>query len=151
MENKQKRLDLVSKAYTTMQKNNETIHILDTEVLDMATQNDLLDMQNKLDTTFDLSYEIMADACDIIANKTLEGNNRDSLTGDDLDFYADADGQANVYTSVQLSYLNVDNESEISNLMQDESITSIAQACNVWYVYKVVEACEMLKDYILNN
>jgi hypothetical protein len=111
--------------------------------------SDILEIQKNLDVEFDLSYEVMADACNIIADKTLEGNNRDSLVGDDLDFFADADSTASVYTSIQLSYLGTHNESEISELMKDEAITSIAQACSIWYSQKVAEACEMLKEYIL--
>lgn len=150
METKRQKLALIGKAYTTIQKNDETIHILDTEVItDMATQNAILDIQSNLDTAFEISYEIMADACDILAEKTLTGNDRDSLTGDDLDFFADADSTANVYTGVQLSYLSNNNESEISDIMKDESIESIAQACSIWYSQKVAEACEALKAYIL--
>lgn len=148
---KEKKLELVSHAYTTMQKNGDTIHILDTDVItDMATQNAILDIQRNLEVDFELAYEIMADACDIISEKTLTGIDRDSLIGDDLDFFADADSGANVYTSVQLSYLNINNEAEISELMKDEAITSIGQACSIWYSQKVAEACEALKAYILN-
>ena len=151
METKQKVLfELVGKAYTTMKKGDKDISILDTDVItDTATQNAILDIQRNLNVDFEISYEIMADACHIIAEKTLTGTDRDSLTGDDLDFFADADSQANVYTAVQLSYLNNENESEISDLMKDEAITSIAQACSVWYSQKVAEACEALKAYIL--
>lgn len=109
----------------------------------------ILDIQQEIDADFELSYEIMADACAILAEKTLAGNDRDSLTGDDLDFLTDADSNANVYTSTQLSYLSNNNEGEISDLMKDEAITSIAQACSVWYSRKVAEGCEALKSYIL--
>lgn len=150
MTNKEKKLDLVSRAYTTMEKNGDTIHILDITLnRDMATKDAIQDIQRGLEVDFELSYEIMADACDIIAEKTLTGNDRDSLIGDDLDFWADADSRANVYTSTQLSYINIHNEAEISELMKDEAITSIAQACSVWYSRKVAEACEALKEYIL--
>lgn len=153
---KQNKLDLVSKAYTTMEKNGDTIHILDIALnRDMATKDAIQDIQRGLEVDFELSYEIMADACDIIATKTLDekntidGSERDSLIGDDLDFWADADSRASVYTSTQLSYLNIHDEAEISDLMKDEAITSIAQACSVWYSRKVAEACEALKEYIL--
>lgn len=127
-----------------MEKNGETIHILDTDIVKGAgLQNALLDMQNRLNTTFDLSYEIMADACDIVGEKTI-----DELNSNDCDFFADADSRANVYTGVQLSYLNIKNEDEISSLMKDEAITSIAQACSIWYSQKVAEACEALKGFI---
>ncbi len=146
---KEKKFELVSHAYIMDQKSDRDIHILNTELLDSATQGAIQNIQESLNVEFELSYEIMADACDIIADKIIEGAGRDSLVGDDLDFFADADSHANVYTGVQLSYLNNKNEDEISALMQDESITSIAQACSIWYSQKVVEACEALKDYIL--
>lgn len=159
MKNKQKELlELVGKAYTTIRKGDKDISILDTDVITNAgTQNAILDIQRNLDVDFEQSYEVMAEACSILAEKTLEstgipnGSDRDCLTSDDCDFFADADSRANVYTSVQLSYLTVSNESEISNLMKDEATTSIAQACSIWYSQKVAEACEALRTYILSQ
>ncbi len=146
---KQNKLEVVSKAYTTMMKGEKEICIIDTDVVkNMGDQNAIMDIQHSLDTEFEISYQIMADACDIIASKTLDGKNRDGLNADDCDFYADADSRANVYTGVQLSYLSVKNEGEISDLMKDEAITSIAHACSVWYTQKVVEACMALRSYI---
>ena len=101
--------------------------------------------------THDLSYEICAKACDIIGEKTLTGNDRDSLTSDDLDLFADADSITSVYTATQLSWLNNNNESEISAILKDESQTSIAQACASWYAQQVQNVCETLKDFILNE
>ena len=147
---KQKKLDLVSRAYTTMEKGDKDISILDTDVIkDAGMQGAIINIQQALDVDFWQSYEIMQDACSILSEKTLAGTDRDSLTSEDLDFMADADSNANVYTGVQLSYLNFKNEEEISDLMKDEAITSIAQACSVWYIQKVADACEALKDYIL--
>lgn len=140
---KQQKKDLLSVAYTTMEKNGETIHILDTDKVDTATQGMLLDMQRDLDVGFDMSYEIVAEACSIVGDKDLE-----YLEGENFDSFADADSVANVYTGVQLSYLKVYNESEISDLMKDEAITSIAQACSIWHSQKVAEAVEMLVTYI---
>lgn len=145
---KQQKFELVSTAYESIKKGEEDIYIL-SEKLQGEERDVIMNIQIDLDAGFELSYEIMAEACGIISDKTLTGEGRDSLTGDDLDFYADADSRANVYTAVQLSYLTANNEGEISDLMQDESITSIAQACSAWYTAKVVEACEALKDYIL--
>jgi hypothetical protein len=148
---KKQRYDLVCNAYTTMKKGDDTIAILDTDKLSAGDQAMFQKWQADLDVTFDRSYEIMADACNIISEKTLDGNYRDSLIGDDLDFFADADGRANVYTGVQLSYLNVYNQQEISEIFKDESQDNIAQACSSWYTQKVVDACETLKDFILNH
>jgi hypothetical protein len=115
---------------------------MDTEVVkDMATQNALFDIQHKLNVAFELSYEVMGEACSIIRDLDIE-----KLAN--ADFFAEADSRASVYTGVQLSYLNVKNEGEISDLIKDESITSIAQACSIWFSQKVQEACEALRDYI---
>ena len=151
---KEQRRKIVAEAYTTMKKGDNTIHILDTEkVTDMATQNAIMDIQRELNTSFEISYEIMADACDIIAEYKMEGVAGDNWLKNDsdmaCDFFADADSCANVYTAVQLSYLDNNNEGEISALMADEAITSIAQACSIWYSQKVAEACEALKSYIM--
>ena len=143
--------NFVVDAYITHTKDSgKEIHILNDTMPD-EVQEALREIQRGLDTAFDISYDIMYDACNIISNKTLLGTGRDSLVSDELDFFADADSQANVYTGVQLSYLSVNNEQEISDLMQDESVTSIAQACSVWYSQKVAEACEEIKQYILNE
>jgi hypothetical protein len=104
----------------------------------------LLNIQRDLDVTFDQSYEIVHEATDIIGNLDI-----DKLA--DADYFAEADSIADVYTGVQLSYLNNLNEAEISDLMKDESITSIAQACSIWHTQKVQEACEALSTYILQD
>lgn len=112
--------------------------------LDADIKQKISDIQYGLDVEFGLSYEIMADACNII----------DELDADKLanaDFWAEADSRCNVYTAVRLSWLSIHNEEEISNLMADESITSIAQACAIWYAQKVQEACEALTDLINND
>ena len=150
--NKQQKLELIGKVYTTMKKGDKNITILDTNIItDMGTQNAIQNIQFELDVSFELSYEIMSDACYILSEKTLNTDTKDqsSLYYEYLDFTADADSNANIYTSTQLSYLSNNNESEISDLMNDEAITSIAKACSIWYSRKVAEACEALKDYIL--
>ncbi len=140
-------------AYVTKKRGEEDIYLVN-ETLPKEWQEAILAIQHKLNEetgTFELDYDIMADACDIIADKTLTGKGRDSLVGDELDFYADADSRANVYTGVQLSYLCPQNESEISVLMKDEAITSIAQACSIWRTEKVARACELIKEYIFSK
>lgn len=141
---------MVSRAYTIHKKGDKDIYILDTDVVkDMATQNAIMNVQQSLDVDFELSYEIMVDTCSIIAEKNLSNEGRNGLNSDDNDFLADADTITNVYTGVQLSYLSINNEDEISNIMKDEGHTSIAHACSSWYTQKVVQACEELSAYIL--
>ena len=122
-----------------MEKNGETIHILDTEVItDMATQNALLDMQQRLDAGFDLSYEIMANACACISDIELEKLPH-------ADFYETE--TASVYTGVQLSWLNINNQADIAEIVKEYD-SDIGTACAVWYNQKVAEACTMLVNYI---
>jgi len=143
------KLEAIKDAYITKTRpNGDEIYIL-ADTVPEEVRTALWDIQQNLGVDFDPSYEIMASACGIIAEKTLTGADRDSLTSDDLDLYADADSAENVYTTVQLSYLNLNNEAEISELMKDESITSIAQASAVWHTQRVVDACEAIKEYIL--
>ena len=148
---KQEKLDAIGSAYESKKVSDERKEIqIISEKCPQEVKEVIQLLQRGLEVSFEQSYDIMADACYILSEKTLTGRDRgDSLTGDDLDFMADADSNANVYTAVQLSYLNINNEAEISDLMKDESITSIAQACNAWYIQKVAEACEALKEYIL--
>lgn len=145
----EKRYNNVINAYITIKRGDE----------DIATFNDKLEkegfdaisqIQRNLDVQFDLSCEIMKDACYIISEKTLseDTKNSDGIWYEDMDLYADADAITSVYTGVQLSYLSVNNEAEISDLMKDEAIPSIAQACSIWYSQKVAEACDALLAYI---
>ena len=136
----------ITNAYETKKvaDNRDTIAVIKDSV-PSDIKDVLLDIQRNLDVGFDLSYEIVSEACDILSEMGIE-----KINTDETDFFAEADSRANVYTAVQLSYLNLHNESEISELMKDESITSIAQACSIWHSHKVAEACQALTDYIIN-
>lgn len=152
--NTQEKLNALKNAYTiTNFLNVEQQKIVFKDDINEDIKNKLLDIQANLCVGFEPSCQIVSEACDIISEKTLsqDTTDRDSLYYEYLGFYADADSCANVYTSTQLSYLNPNNESEISDLMQDKSITSIAQACLAWHTQKVAQACEALKSYILQD
>ncbi len=142
---KEQKYEALKNVYTTMTRDNgEEIHIF-RETTPKEIQEFLLEEQRKLDVGFDASYEIMSEACDIITDLTIEQLENENT----LDLYAEADSRANPYTSVQLSYLNVHNEDEISSLIKDEAIESIAQACGAWHTQKVENACNVLREYIL--
>ena len=152
MENK---YNNVCKAYTIMiTEDNKKLVILNDKEINDTELTKIRDIQYNLDIgNINLSYEVMADACSIINDYTMEGAEKDNWLKDGMacDFLSDADSRANVYTGVQLSYLDIHNEQEISELMKDEAITSIAQACSIWYSRKVAEACEALKEYIIKS
>lgn len=130
----------VINAYTTMQKGENTIHILDTDYIkDMATQNAILDIQRWLETEFEIGYEIMADACACISDVPYKDLSK-------VDFYETE--TSSIYTAVRLDYLSTHNEGEISELVKEYDC-DIQTACAIWYNNKVAEACNALIDYIL--
>lgn len=136
------KLDAIVDAVTYKNRGNEQIMIYkdDTsEELSVLLSN----IGYSIDANIDMSYMIMDTAIGV-----LQGLEIDYIFSDNLDTYADVDSQANVYTGVQLSYLNINNESEISEIMKDESIESIAIACQAWYNSKVVDALNQLINYI---
>jgi hypothetical protein len=147
--NTKERYDAICDAMTTKERGNDTIYVY-REDLNEDVRDELMRIQRESGNSFEISYDIMASACAIINDKTLDGSGRDSLIDEDmLDLYADADGTASVYTSTRLEYLSPNNESEISDLMADESITSIAEACAIWYERQVESYARQLRDYIL--
>lgn len=145
MDTKTKKLESIKNAYCLHKRGNEDIHILDTDKLDTATQNALLDIQRGLETDFDISYEIMADACDLFSDiETIEDLEDEASTDT-----ANEAEPSSVYIGVRLSYLSVNNQQEVSDIMKEYSTEDIATACAIWYDNKVREAYSVLRDYIL--
>lgn len=141
----------VAGAMKGQERGNDTIYIYRDE-LDEKTKDAMQTIQYALDVDFDTSYDIMNSACNIIDGLTLEKSGRDSLLDEDmLDLYAEVDGSASVYTATRLAYLKNDNEDEITRLVKDEGIDSIATACAVWYDRKVQDATEALRVYIIGS
>lgn len=104
------------------------------------------DVQYKLNEhtgSFELDYSIMSDACTAMASY-------DADDIDNIDTYEIADGTASVYTATQLSWLNINNQSEIADVVREHE-TDIGTACAVWYEQQVATACDMLRDMINEN
>lgn len=143
MDNKQTRFELVSNAYTTMKKGERDIYILDTnKIKDMAMQNAILNIQQGLEVSFELSYEIMAKACQCIGELTL----KELETGEASEMAAET---CTVYTYQRLQYLDGNNQAEITDIVKGYD-TDIEKACAEWYEQQVTTAIEALKAYILN-
>lgn len=134
--------DAIVDSVTYKNRNNEQIMFYKDDISE-ELKTLLSNIGYSLDVNLDLSYQIMDTAI-----STLSDLDIDYIFSDRLDLYADVDSRANVYTGIQLSYLNINNESEISDIMKDESIDSIAIACQAWYNSKVLEALEQLISYI---
>lgn len=138
-----KKLEIIAKAYSTMEKQGKVIYILD-ENIDKDIRAELFDIQNSLDEgiSFDLRYEIMARACDIIVDnaKTAEDLENLDLTEHD---------SASVYTNARLAYLTSENQYDISDIMREYECEDIATACAIWYDNMVENAVRELKAFIL--
>lgn len=91
----------------------------------------------------DLSYEIVACACglfdDIETIKDLQEE------GDSCEAEL-----SSVYTAERLSYLNLNNQGEITDIMEEwGNGTDIQTACAIWYDNMVRSAYEDIKAFIL--
>lgn len=91
----------------------------------------------------DLSYEIVAVASglfdDIENIKDLENENEE----------CEAE-QASVYTAERLSYINMNNQEEITQTLKDFDC-DIQKACAIWYDNMVRNAYQDLKAFILED
>ena len=92
----------------------------------------------------DLSYEIVARACDLVADSWEEDEDG---TNDDMYYESES---ASVYTATRLDYLNAWNQEEISQ-KQKEFDCDIQQACAVWYDDMVRGVALRLRDYIIKE
>lgn len=95
-----------------------------------------------------LDYKIFSNACDVIADLTLEqlqGENDDSF-----DIYDVTDNQASYYNSDRLEYLNIWNEEEIADKVRQYEC-SISEACAYWYDEQVRDAVSIIRDYIFEK
>ena len=140
-------IELLGNAYTSKKVEDSRKQI--TVINDASPLHDAMrDIQFELNEetgTFELDYEIMQTACGIIAD-----NITDKETLENADFYELANDTASVYTADRLAYMNIRNESEISEISKEYD-SDIQTACAIWYEQQVVRACELLRDYILEN
>jgi hypothetical protein len=139
------KINLIGKAYTTkkVDDDRELIYIHNEEQ-PKEFQEAIKDIQFNLNEetgNFELDYEIMANACDNISIYTPEEL-------EEVNFNEDT--YASPYTATRLSYLNINNQEEISTICRGYGI-DIQAACADWYDEKVVRACDMLRDYILEE
>lgn len=128
---KQERYEAVSNAMTTKERD-----------IDETIKDAMLNIQHDIEAgDFDLSYEIMASACGVIADIDLSDLNEAELNETET---------ASVYTATRLSYANNSNQSDISDIAKEYNV-DFATACAVWYDNQVRNACEQLRDYIING
>lgn len=139
MTNKQK-LESLYNAYTLVDEetNNERYILNEQHPLYETVKNVQFELND--DThTFELDYDIMHTACVVLSEN--------SENYEDVDWYEATQDTASVYTAAQLRYINIWNQSEITDIAR-ESELDIATAAGVWYEQKVAEACHMLLEAI---
>ena len=139
----QEKLTALSTAYTVkkVEDAREQITVINDE---NPIKEDIKAIQFRLNDstgTFELDYEIMWSACDILSDIEL-----DKLA--DADLYELANDSASVYTSTRLGYLSNQNEGDISDILKEYN-SDIQTACAIWYDQQVAHACEMLREYVL--
>lgn len=89
---------------------------------------------------FDLPYEILNNAINFVSDMDMENQDwRDNA----IEF-------ASVYNAERLSYLNIWNKDEISSIV-GEYQTDISGACAIWYDERVIEAIQMVLDWLNDN
>lgn len=136
-------INIIADAYTTKKRDNDEDYTCIDDTKETAELVKEVQFKlNDITQSFELDYEIMSDATYIISEReTVEEL-------ENADFYELATDQASVYTETQLSYLNIWNQDEISGIAKEFS-SDIGTACAVWYDQQVQQACEMLRDKIL--
>lgn len=144
---KQEKKAIFDRAYKTkkVEDAREEITVINDE-LPEAEYTAVMNIQHDLNEhtgTFELDYEIMSRASDIIADLTLEDLER-------ADIYELTADSASVYTATRLAYLNIWNQDEISDKLKEFGC-DIATACAIWYDEQVAYACELIRNYILQD
>lgn len=98
----------------------------------------------------DVDYEIFDRACDIVSE--IYSDKPDATEEEATEeIYERASDSANVYTSIRLDYMNMWNEQEISEIMREYDLSSIADACAVWYDRQVEQAATLINEWVNTN
>lgn len=145
----EEKLALIGDAYKTKKVDDEReqIHIINDELPEKFHEA-ILNIQFKLNEetgTFELDYDIMNDATGIIADNCTTPKELE-----EADFYEHE--SASVYTSTRLGYLHANNQQDVSDILHEfGKETDIATACAVWYDRQVTRACELLREFIMED
>lgn len=95
----------------------------------------------------DLDFEIFSSACDIVSE--IYNNNPTATKGQIEDaIYVRSNDSASIFTINLLSYLNIYNEEDISEIVREGNGLAISTACALWYDRQVEQAAILIKDWI---
>jgi hypothetical protein len=135
---------LISSAYTTMvvpAPENERIIIADSTPPEV--RGFLINSQHDIVDIFNLSYEIGEKAASVLSNFSLE-----EVAAEDFDTVEACRDCASVYTAQRLSWLCVQNENEIMDIIKEYDCADISTACAIWYDQKAEEMLRAMIEFI---
>ena len=115
------------------------------ETLEKEVYNTLSDLTRNIESgNFDLDYKILQSTLAYLDDNDLE---LDDLLNDNFEMNYNFDGFASIYTNERLSFLNCNNQSEITQVLK-EIECDIQEACAYWYDQKVESAIYTLRDIL---
>jgi len=91
----------------------------------------------------DIDYMIFSRACDVV-NEAYRSEYKNIDDG----IYEQASDSASYYTAERLTYLNIWNQDEISDMIKNEGAGDIATACAMWYDRQVEQASFIINEWI---
>lgn len=138
---KQEKIASLSKAMQSRLVNEETQWHFTGEA-----PKEFVDLYLKHYEVRDIDYETFSRACDIVSEIYSEKPNatEDEVTDD---IYERASESANPYIAVQLSYLNIWNQDEITEYVRTLGL-NIAQACAVWYDKQIEQSAVLINEWV---
>lgn len=149
--NKTEKIDAIAKAmrYTgdTPEKYMRANIYVYADGIAEETKDILIEIQRHSGVGFELSYEIMASACNIVDE--VYSNADINQTDEELeeDAFDRTLGCASVYTGERLSWLSNWNQEEITDIMKEYSC-DIAGACAIWYDSQVRDMVGELINWV---
>lgn len=96
----------------------------------------------------DIDYKTFSKAIDTIIEVWENNENHEE---ESLKEYIDENYNdfASPYNAERLSYLDVWNDSEVSNIVKEYSCETISEACAIWFDRQVKEAANLILEWIM--
>lgn len=94
----------------------------------------------------DIDYRIFSEALDMLEDIYASQTKGKNFVENQI--YARSSDRASVYTGTRLEYLSAWNEDEVSKVMTTMALSSIAEACAIWYDKQVEQAAIIINKWI---
>lgn len=138
---KEEKIASLSSAMTTSVPKDTFYHFTDT------APEELRNLYIEHYAVKDIDYETFSRACGIVSEIYADKPDitQDAATDEICERASDS---GSVYTYQRLQYLDASNESDISDLIREYGLTSIAEACVVWYDRQVEQAAILINEWV---